>query len=375
MSTNHDLSIKLPILLIGPQRAGKSTIGKLLSEQLNLPFVHLEKISENYWQEIGCDKTLVEQAWEDGQSDWVYRYMMPFDVHALKRAVVEYCNYIIELAAPQSVYDDAELFQQVSSVFQSCGHVILLLPSEDVEESLQILQQRTRAMINGMEINEYFVKHHSNYDLAKYIIYTKDKTPQQTSEEILATIKPNASDIILIGPVRAGKSTIGRILAKKLQLPQISMDILRWNYYQARGWDKQQQQNIAENEGFAGVYRYWKQFEAYAVERLLQEHQNCVIDFGAGHSIYEDDADFHHVSELLADYANVVLLMPSPDPDESVMILNQRLTLTINGMEENRFFLTHQSNYQLATLVIYTHLKTPSQIKDEILQYLELTNS
>ena len=234
MSTNHDLSIKLPILLIGPQRAGKSTIGKLLSEQLNLPFVHLEKISENYWQEIGCDKTLVEQAWEDGQSDWVYRYMMPFDVHALKRAVVEYCNYIIELGAPQSVYDDAELFQQVSCVFQSCGHVILLLPSQDVEESLQILQQRTRTMINGMEINEYFVKHHSNYDLAKYIIYTQDKTPQQTSEEILATIKPNASDIILIGPVGAGKSTIGRILAKKLQLPQISMDILRWNYYQAR---------------------------------------------------------------------------------------------------------------------------------------------
>ena len=67
--------------------------------------------------------------------------------------------------------------------------------------------------------------------------------------------------------------------------------------------------------------------------------------------------------------------MPSPDPDESVTILNQRLTLTINGMEENRFFLTHQSNHQLATLVIYTHLKTPSQTKDEILQYLELTNS
>lgn len=47
---------------------------------------------------------------------------------------------------------------------------------------------------------------------------------------------------------------------------------------------------INHTEGFWGVQKYWQPFEAYAVERLLAEHHNCIIDFGAGHSVYE-----HHV--------------------------------------------------------------------------------
>jgi hypothetical protein len=39
------------------------------------------------------------------------------------------------------------------------------------------------------------------------------------------------SDIVLIGPIRSGKSTIGRLLAEQLDVPQISMDALCWDYY------------------------------------------------------------------------------------------------------------------------------------------------
>ncbi len=31
------------------------------------------------------------------------------------------------------------------------------------------------------------------------------------------------SDIILIGPLRAGKSTVGRLLAEKLNVPQVAL--------------------------------------------------------------------------------------------------------------------------------------------------------
>jgi hypothetical protein len=40
-------------------------------------------------------------------------------------------------------------------------------------------------------VNEHFVRHHSNYDLAKYIAYTKDKAPEQTCDEILQWVKNN----------------------------------------------------------------------------------------------------------------------------------------------------------------------------------------
>ncbi|MCJ8281961.1 MAG: shikimate kinase, partial [Rivularia sp. ALOHA_DT_140] len=166
-----------------------------------------------------------------------------------------------------------------------------------------------------------------------------------------------------------GKSTIGKLLSQKLNIPQVSMDEIRWDYYKEIGWDVDTQKQIREQEGFAGVYRYWKRFELYGIERLLSEHNNCVIDFGAGHSVYEENADFARASELLSPYKNVVLLLPSPDLDESVEILKQRNQITINGVEINRFFMTHPSNQKLAKQVIYTKEKTPEEIKEEILKY------
>ncbi|MBP5977492.1 hypothetical protein HW132_33470 [Brasilonema sp. CT11] len=47
------------------------------------------------------------------------------------------------------------------------------------------------------------------------------------------------SDIILIGPIAAGKTTIGALLAHRLSLPQYSMDERRWDYYKAIGYDKE----------------------------------------------------------------------------------------------------------------------------------------
>lgn len=219
-----------------------------------------------------------------------------------------------------------------------------------------------------MEINEHFVKHHSNHELAKYVVYTKYKTPIQTCEDVLSKINPSDSDLILIGPEGTGKSTIGKLLSQKLNLPQVSMDEIRWEYYKEIGWDADTQKKIREQQGFAGVYRYWKQFEIYGVERLLSEHSNCVIDFGAGHSVYENDADFARTRELLSPYRNVILLLPSPDFDESVEILKQRSQLTIDGVEINRFFMTHPSNRKLAKQVFYTKGKTPKETKEEILK-------
>ncbi|WP_315755062.1 MULTISPECIES: shikimate kinase [unclassified Bradyrhizobium] len=166
-----------------------------------------------------------------------------------------------------------------------------------------------------------------------------------------------------------GKSTQGKLLATSLGLPQLSMDQVRWDYYREIGYDAERQRAIGENEGFAGIYRYWKPFEAHAVERLLADHHDCVIDFGAGHSVFEDAGLFERVRRAVAPFSNVVLLLPSPDPEESLRILHTRRggSPPPGEFDVNAHFIRHHSNYDLAKIVVYTEGKTPEETRDSIL--------
>jgi shikimate kinase len=181
--------------------------------------------------------------------------------------------------------------------------------------------------------------------------------------------------IILIGPMWAGKSTSGQLLAEKLELPNYPVDELRWKYYEEIDYDEDKAAEIGKAEGMAGVLSYWKPFEAYAVERILAEHSMGVIDFGAGHSVYDDEALLARVQQTLAPYPYVVLLLPSPDLDESTSILHERVrelaeehgeTLTEDILASNEHFIRHPSNQMLAKMVVYTKDKTPQETADEI---------
>ncbi len=188
-------------------------------------------------------------------------------------------------------------------------------------------------------------------------------------------VEAHRQDIILIGPIGAGKSTIGKLLAERLGIPQVAMDNVRFGYYKEIGYDEALADELGRQEGFAAKYRYWKPFEIYAVERVLSEHHDCVTDFGGGHSVYEDDALFERARRALAPYANVVLLLPSPDLDESVRVLRERRGGPIidHGLDFDEHFVKHHSNRDLATLTVYTKDQTPDQTCDEILRRLRTT--
>ncbi len=137
-------------------------------------------------------------------------------------------------------------------------------------------------------------------------------------------LKAPSKSIILIGPIGAGKSTVAALLAERTGLPRHPMDELRWDYYRQAGYDDAGAAKAEEREGFYGLAQYWKPFEADVVERIVVEHPDSVIDFGAGHSVYEEAELFARVQRALTPFPNVVLLLPSPDPDESVRILQKR---------------------------------------------------
>jgi shikimate kinase len=184
------------------------------------------------------------------------------------------------------------------------------------------------------------------------------------------------STIILIGPLGAGKTTVGQLLAKQLGVPFCSVDTVRPAYYQRVGYD---QTAAASGEGVRDVMRSSKPFEARMVEMVLAEHRG-VIDFGASNSVYDESDLLARVEKALAPYPYVILLLPSPDADESAEILKTRLIrmLTEAGkefsdelFELNGYFIRHPSNRQLAKQVIYTKDKTPEKICSEILKSME----
>ena len=198
------------------------------------------------------------------------------------------------------------------------------------------------------------------------------ESPKRNSRDIFL---PTKFEIVLIGPSGCGKSTIAALLSKKLGLPRRSIDEVRWKYYDEIGYDLDVARHKHNQEGFWGLYRYWKPFEAHAVKRLLEDFRDCVFDLGGGNSVYEDDGLFEQVRELLAPYPHVILLLPTPDLDESLQILNARIQYESDSQREvNEHFLRHHSNYDLAKLIVYTKGKTPEETCDEIVKWIRGQN-
>jgi hypothetical protein len=187
------------------------------------------------------------------------------------------------------------------------------------------------------------------------------------------------STIILIGPMCAGKSTQAQLLAESLGVPRVEMDQMRGSFYAEIGYDEKLASELVEKEGMTGLIHYWKPFEAHAVERALQEYDRCVLDFGAGHSVYLDQGLFSRVENALRPYPYVILMLPSPDLDKSVEILNQRFSelllrevgkIDTELLELNEQFVRHPSNGLLAKKIIYTEGKTAQEINQDLLAWI-----
>jgi shikimate kinase len=178
-------------------------------------------------------------------------------------------------------------------------------------------------------------------------------------------------DIVLIGPVGVGKTTVARRLGELLGRPVVSMDELRLGYYAELGYDHDAASKLLELDGPASLWCYWKAFDPHSVERLLADHRGYVLDMGGGSTVHEHRDQFERVKRALAPYRNVVLLLPHPEVEASLKFLDKRTGC--GGRERNINFtiLTHPSNAELATLTVYTGDRSPGEIAEEILERVQ----
>jgi shikimate kinase len=187
------------IILIGPMSAGKSTVAELLAEKLQIPQYAVDDHRWDYYKEVGYDEAEASRIAKSEQGMiGLLNYWKPFEVHAVERVLATQSNCVIDFGAGHSFQEDPTLFERVQAAFQPHPHVVLLLPSSNLDESVSILNARFEALLQReigtvdpelLKLNERFTKHPSNHRLAKLVVYTNDKTPEQTSDEIIEKLK------------------------------------------------------------------------------------------------------------------------------------------------------------------------------------------
>ncbi len=181
------------------------------------------------------------------------------------------------------------------------------------------------------------------------------------------------SEIVLIGPVSVGKSTVAKVLGERIGVAVVSMDEVRDDYFRELGYDADFAMRLYELDGAGSVWCYQKAFNPHSVERIVAEHRGCIIDMGGGSTVDEHEDQHARVVAALEPFANVVLLLPHEDDGASLAYLDQRTGWGDKPRNINRILLQHPANRRLAKHVIYTADRTPDDIAEEIIRRTSAT--
>jgi hypothetical protein len=194
-------------------------------------------------------------------------------------------------------------------------------------------------------------------------------------------------DIVLIGPLSAGKTSVALYLSERLSLLYYPMDRIKWYYRFKNGYDIARGTKILRTYGFAALLKYASPFFSLKdIENFLNEFSGGILDFGASQSFFDDDNLLAEASRILQPFRNIVLLLPSPNLEESIEVLSQRIRERYREKERtpevvksyvdvNRQFVLHKSNSLIAKYVVYTGGKNIEETGEEIINVTGYTVS
>lgn len=177
------------------------------------------------------------------------------------------------------------------------------------------------------------------------------------------------SNIVIMGPIGVGKSSVAQELAKQLCLPRIELDEQRTRIYKQTNFSVDEAERQYSLNGIRGWYTYQKPYELLSVDVILSEYSNTVIDFGGGQSVYDDEKQITEFLRLMESVKNSFLLMPYKDVDKSLSLLSKRINE--DELKLNEIFVRSETNKLAAKHIIYTEMKTIKQIVDEILSFIK----
>lgn len=236
-----------------------------------------------------------------------------------------------------------EKSHRIQQLIQMASNMFKDIPEEMFDKVKELYMNDTRLLM----------------DIEKEILLLIEKLKRMehlVSKDVNSEVMENS--IILIGPMGVGKSTVARELSRRISLPRVSLD---------------NREQLARYYSQRDKFSSSKEFEFYLTSSVLTDLKKpAVIDFGAGHSIYENPIMFFEMKKLIRKFLNVVFLIPSEDKEKAMELLNKRInkrdgTTTEVTADNKRFIERSNLNSQLASIIMYTQGKTPSEIAEELI--------
>jgi shikimate kinase len=178
----------LPIILIGPMKSGKTTVGRLLAGQLGCPFCSLDIYETRYAREVGFRERLAEQIRaEQGVYAW-YEYRRKHFDHVVIRFLQDQRSGVLELGGGHPILPTPEQQLRVNLALAMYEHVFLLIPDPDLKRSRYICRERQRPERRDPDLNDLLLSDRRFFELAKHVIYTYGSSPEESCDEILAIL-------------------------------------------------------------------------------------------------------------------------------------------------------------------------------------------
>lgn len=162
------------IILIGMMGAGKSTIGKLLAEKLKVKFIDVDsEIVKNTAMSIS-----------DIFSKYGEKYFRDIEANTIK-SVFNNKDLVISLGGGAFESDDIREY-----LIGSSSIIYLKTSPEIIYERIKLDKSRPLLKDNMSveKINYIINEREKNYELAKFIISTDNKEPEQIADEILGVL-------------------------------------------------------------------------------------------------------------------------------------------------------------------------------------------
>jgi len=185
----------LPIVLIGPMAAGKTTLSRALSSRLGLPYAPLDWVGFHAMVRDGLDVRAYEAA-----PSWAEQHAirLPHLIAAAEGAVRDFPKFLLDFGAGHAHFDPPEEQARLAAVLGPLPNVFLILPTLDLDRAEAICLERDQARWakHGHDWEETRAPFHRTYvrsacfrQVAKHTILTEGREIQACVDEMLGLLE------------------------------------------------------------------------------------------------------------------------------------------------------------------------------------------